>query len=90
MEIVLQLNKIYIIECSLCNQFYARSTTTTLKQRFFSYFSIIKNYFPFKFSHDSIGRHFNLYNHNFSKHLKIYLFRYDINDKLNLLNVESL
>ena len=65
---------LYIIKCLLCNELYIGKTENTIKKRMQVHFSMIRNFFPFKYKCKSDIEHFNLINHNYEEHLKFYVF----------------
>ena len=81
-------NLIYIIKCLVCNMFYI-GETTNFKSRFSNHLSNIKNFRPYCFSSSCVSKHFNLKEHNHKIHLKILIFKDNINDDFSRLRLEA-
>lgn len=80
---------VYIIECTLCKEFYI-GQTNCVKSRFSNHISCINNFVPFQDKYSTpISIHFNLRNHDYLKHLTFYIVRKDVNILENRLINES-
>lgn len=82
------VNSIYILKCNLCNAFYV-GQTKNLKKRINSHLYNIKSFIPFNENNTCISIHFNLKPHNFIYHFSFYVFRSDIYELSDRLNIES-
>ena len=80
---------IYIIYCNLCNLFYIGETGLSLKSRLARHIYKIKKLIPFEGSSTEISNHFNLKGHDYRVHLRVFIFKSGILDKLTRLNLES-
>jgi hypothetical protein len=67
-------NAIYIIECTLCKEYYIGMTTTTVRQRISNHLSSIRNG-----KNTSTARHFCNDQHNVDTHFKVGILDRDIN-----------
>jgi hypothetical protein len=82
------VDSIYILKCNLCNAFYV-GQTKNLKKRINSHLYNIKSFIPFNENNTCISIHFNLKPHNFIYHFSFYVFRSDIYELSDRLNIES-
>ena len=82
------LNVIYILKCNLCKKFYI-GQTKNLKNRINSHLYSIKSFIPFNINNTCVSIHFNLKPHNFLHHFSFYVFRSEIEDLNERLNVEA-
>jgi hypothetical protein len=82
------INLIYILKCNLCQALYV-GQTKNLKKRINSHLYNIKSFKPFNTNNTCISIHYNLKPHNFLYHFSFYVFRNDIDDLNERLNVES-
>jgi hypothetical protein len=80
---------IYIILCTLCNDFYIGETGNTIKKRISSHLTSIKQFKPFLKYTSEVGEHFNLRYHNYLKHFRFAIFKNDINSKNDRLEIEN-
>jgi hypothetical protein len=82
------LNAVYILKCNFCQALYV-GQTKNLKKRINSHLYNIKSFIPFNENNTCISIHFNLKPHNFLFHFSFYVFRTEIDDLNERLNVES-
>ena len=82
-------NLVYIIKCTLCDDYYVGQTCRTAKKRWSEHIRAIKKFFPFRFNTNEIGYHFNLKNHFYKKHLQFYIFKNNLIDESYRRSVET-
>ena len=82
-------NIVYIIKCSLCNQFYVGQSSKSVHVRLKQHIKAIKKFFPYVNYTNEVGYHFNLKGHNYEKNLKFFVFKNDLKKSKNRLSVET-
>jgi hypothetical protein len=82
------LNVIYILKCNFCESFYI-GQTNNLKNRIKSRIYSIKSFIPFHKNNSCVSIHFNLKPHNFLYHFSFCVFRHNVEDLNERLNIES-
>lgn len=82
------LNCIYIIKCKLCNFFYI-GQTNCIKKRIYKHLYDIKNFVPFEKNNTSVSIHFNLKYHIYQKHFSFFIYRNNLENLNQRLNLES-
>jgi hypothetical protein len=73
---------VYIIRCILCDCFYIGQTGRSANKRWTEHFKAIEKFVPFYKYTNEVGYHFNLKNHFYKKHLKLYIFKNNLENDL--------
>ena len=81
-------NVIYLIFCSFCRFFYI-GQSNSIKNRIYNHINDIKKFKPFSDDNTSVSIHFNLKHHDFKSHFSFFVFRRDILNLNERLNLES-
>jgi hypothetical protein len=83
------LNAIYIIKCDLCNLFYVGQTGQKIKIRLSQHIRSINKFKPYYNYTTEVGYHFNLKHHEPNIHFKFTIFKHDIENKEERLQIEA-
>jgi hypothetical protein len=84
------VNAVYIIKCSLCDLFYIGQTSQKIKIRISQHLRTIEKFHPFLNRTSEVGYHFNLKHHDPMVHFKFTIFKNNLNEINERLNIESL
>ena len=79
---------VLIIFCKYCSAFYI-GQSIDLKDRIYNHIYKIKNFIPFETSNTCVSNHFNLKFHNYKFHFTFFIFRGNVNNFYERLNIES-
>ena len=80
---------IYLIECSLFKAYYIGQTGKSIKERFNQHIRETNKHINFSTSKSEVALHFTKQNHNYNEHLKFYIIKSNITEKLDRLNTEN-
>lgn len=64
---------VYILKCTKCNQFYI-GQTNNFKRRFMEHLNGILNFEPYEDRRSNVALHFNLEEHDYTKHLQFFIY----------------
>lgn len=80
---------IYIIKCSLCEDFYyIGQSGNSVKTRISAHIRDIKNFIAF-YNYKNVSTHFNLRGHNYLQHFSFFIFTKNCDDLYKRLNIEK-
>ena len=82
-------NCVYIIHCIFCNSFYVGETKQTMEKRLDGHLSNIRCFVPYDKEISEVALHFNRKGHNFSQHLKVFIFANNLTIDEQRLDIES-
>lgn len=83
-------NCIYIIHCKYCDNFYIGQTGRKISVRISEHLNNIKKHIIFKNKQNSeVALHFSENNHDHLIHFEFYIFKSNINNKLDRLYIEN-
>ena len=82
-------NIVYIIRCSLCQEFYIGQSSKNARIRINQHIRSIMNFKPYVNYTSEVGHHFNLKGHNFKRDFQYFVFKDNISDKHSRLSIEN-